>query len=263
MLLGNGTSPYARRAREKLKTVELIFGGMSSPWTLDSAPLFLQTLQKSRSVIEVRRALRLHAIGSLKPYSLKNGRRMEPLYSPGRFEANAEYRALDNSLVFNIGLLGYLEHFSTSLERMATVGFVIGHELSHSMDPNGMWFAADGTPCAVGTVHDARESQRTFRCYVELGALYGQDGFQTLNENFADGKGLRAALHASNVDSPESFDTFARTFASLWCNLGFEIGDSHAPGRVRAQMSLESIGDLRGRFPHGVTCAQNVWRCDR
>jgi hypothetical protein len=284
LLLGNGTSAYTVRAREKLNAVEFIFGGAESPWTQPQTDGFVATVAAKHSVLEARKLLRVYSKGAVQPYSLPSGRRMEPLYTPGKsrahkvsrccirasliqtmagaFEANAEYRALDNSLVFNIGLMQYMQLYTSHLKRMATVGFVIGHELSHAIDPNGIWFSADGTPKPFGKAAEIRESMHRFRCYVDLADSYGQDGVRTLNENFADGNGLRAALHALGAHTTNDFRLFAATFSSLWCNLGHEYGDTHAPGLVRAKMSLEGLGEVARQFPMGL-CAQRALQCGK
>nr|AAY55188.1 IP13936p [Drosophila melanogaster] len=118
-------------------------------------------------------------------------------------QVNAFYYNLDNSVYVMAGVLhppAYHRSWPDSL-KFGTIGYLIGHELTHGFDTEGSSFDS------AGEVRDwwSRKSEAVFQeraqCYVDYFNQYlipeiNQTirGNETRDENIADAGGLRAAL---------------------------------------------------------------------
>ena len=237
---------YGARVQQKLRNVKLVVAGSSSPWVEGNGGgqrlrAVMQKAAAADTAVELVELFRNHVRGVAKPYGAAN-RRYEPAVIEHRSSANAEYRPLDNTLVLNIGLAPYVSVFGSAAKQYASVGFIIGHELSHSFDTNGIWFDELGTPAAFGNVRQQIAALRQFQCDVNYANAMGVDGFRTLNENFADKFGLRAAFGAANISTRAETVEFLQTFSRLWCNVaGGGPRDTHAPPIMRAQMATSVL----------------------
>jgi putative endopeptidase len=139
----------------------------------------------------------------------------------------------------------------------ASIGAVIGHEISHSFDNEGALFDATGRLRNWWTDEDyahfrgsAEKLARQYDAYSPLPDLH-VNGEQTLGENIADVAGLAAAYDAYRIslggsEAPpwQGFagdQQFFISFAQSWRNNSREaalrqqiITDGHAPAEYRA-----------------------------
>lgn len=164
---------------------------------------------------------------------------------------NAFYSPVSNTITVFAGILKppfYDERYNTA-SVIASIGTVLGHEFSHSVDSSGARFDADGNfrPKGDGwlTEQDHNRYAERLQCIVEeynvndlnvdcssmhyrsakrvqhkRGDAYGQ---QTLGENIADIVGVRAAYETfltvsnSTEKSGSARAWFWVTFAQMWC----------------------------------------------
>jgi endothelin-converting enzyme len=126
----------------------------------------------------------------------------------------------------------------------ATLGMIIGHELSHAMDNTGRLFDKDGSLIDWWQDHDVSEFERRSQCIVsEYGPPQGcenaQYGIQTLGEDIADITGITLALNAFKRalgpagggagTQQQQIQTFFTIFAQMWAE---SFDQSHVCNRV-------------------------------
>ena len=242
--------------------MRLVVAGAGSVWSVvadGEVRLTERAAEALRRAVEAPSALA--AVGELRTHALVaqrgfivEGRYMEPELREQRLSANAEYRPLDNSLVVNAGLTMLLSAGRSPVGLRATAGFIIGHELSHSIDSNGIWFDEFGTPRPFATPAETRRALRRFSCFVRCAQLAGVDGVRTLNENFADGMGLRAAAAAANISDLAEAEDFVISFGELWCGLGTSEADPHAPPALRPGLAMLQSTEARLCGRREATC---------
>jgi predicted metalloendopeptidase len=204
-----------------------------------------------------------------------------------RFQAplslvNAMYSPITNTITIYGGILQYpfVHDLYDDATMYATIGTVIGHELSHALDPVGRRFDKDGSFHATGRLgwwqHATVEEyeRRIFSVINEYGSpdvtrplmsqcpevfgtqqqqqtnLYGQ---HTITEDVADLLGVRAAYEAYflDIDAAASMSKkqhFFYSFSQMWCSVAtpeYECAlikrDVHAVPRVRVDSTLRNL----------------------
>jgi putative endopeptidase len=161
----------------------------------------------------------------------------------------------------------------------ATLGAVIGHEISHSFDDQGAQFDATGRLRDWWTPDDLAHFQASAAALVAQYNAYrpfpdlGVNGQLTLSENLADLAGLAAAYDAFRAlpVAPESTpgarftpdQTFFLAFAQSWRVKMREgvyrqrlIGDGHAPAKYRA-LTVRNLDAWHAAF--AVPCGQALY----
>ncbi|KAL7728826.1 hypothetical protein ACLKA6_004177 [Drosophila palustris] len=165
-------------------------------------------------------------------------------------QVNAFYYNVDNSINVMAGILhppAYHQAWPNSL-KFGTIGYLVGHELTHGFDSVGSMFDSTGESRNWWTKKSGEVFSERANCYVDHFNSYlipeinrKIDGNQTKDENIADSGGLREAmssyrshmkeLQLNNEDnstrvlkneqmpgmdlSPEQL--FYLGFAQLWC----------------------------------------------
>ena len=168
----------------------------------------------------------------------------------------------------------------------ATVGAVIGHELSHAFDAQGINFDRYGN-LAPGWMPkgDLETYQKAKQCYVDQydgrKTTNGNkdDGSLTVSENIADGMGLRAAWMAllnsavtitttttpHRVVGADEAAEFLEAYAQMWCTsvpAGSEkdrmSSDPHSPADIRVDGAVQNL-----RHPEtGISPMQLAYGCE-
>ncbi|EDV53352.1 neprilysin-1 [Drosophila erecta] len=198
-------------------------------------------------------------------------------------QVNAFYYNLDNTVYAMAGILhppAYHRSWPDSL-KFGTIGYLLGHELTHGFDTGGSNF--DST----GEIRDwwSRKSKAVFQeraqCYVDHFNQYmipeiNQTirGNETMDENIADAGGLRSALaayrsHMKHLQrSGEDNETYAPKndqipgldlspeqlffvgFAQLWCaeyqpeHYWEELTDAHTIDKYRVLGAVSNNDDF-------------------
>lgn len=128
---------------------------------------------------------------------------------------------------------------------LGAIGTVIGHEISHAFDDNGMKYDADGCyrPEWIPEADRARFkelSERAVNYYNDFTVFdtYHIKGKKTLGENLADISGVQCALAIAGT--PEKQKLVFESYANTWKELLIDSDakdqvrwDVHSPGPVR------------------------------
>lgn len=174
---------------------------------------------------------------------------------------------------FDVGRPAYLN--------LASMGAIIGHEITHHFDSEGRHFSAEGRMVnwwsAETEVHFASAAQCFSEQYSEVvDTLTGRslNGNATLAENMADNGGLRAAWRAfrsseeeDKVEEGEELvppqltalspaQLFFLVYAQTWCSayrnnatLAYVIDtDEHAPEQYRVNLPLANFEPFSKAF---------------
>ncbi|XP_039492902.1 membrane metallo-endopeptidase-like 1 [Drosophila santomea] len=198
-------------------------------------------------------------------------------------QVNAFYYNLDNSVYVMAGILhppAYHRSWPNSL-KFGTIGYLIGHELTHGFDTDGSNYDSDSKIRDWWSTKSEAVFKERAQCYVDHFNQYlipeiNQTirGNETRNENIADAGGLRAALAAyrshmkqlqrsgeenealapkneqmPGLDlSPEQL--FFLGFAQLWCadyqpeHYWQELTDEHTVDKYRVLGAVSNNDDF-------------------
>jgi putative endopeptidase len=173
-------------------------------------------------------------------------------------EVNAVNLPIRNALNFPAGILmpPFFDPQATAAANYASIGAVIGHEISHSFDDQGAKFDAHGRYTTWWTPEDFAHFEASGAALAAQYSAYrpfpdvAVDGKQTLSENIADLAGLAAAHEAwrrslGGAPAPEQDgltgeQQFFLAFAQSWQEKEREprlrqrlAADGHAPPHYR------------------------------
>jgi len=210
---------------------------------------------------------RLNAEGEIKRFGIKSLH-----FSMKTSETNAYYSPLEN----NINILSGIMHppfFHGGYSKpslYATMGSIVGHELSHSLDKTGVLFDKYGNLNISMLDPKAREQyEDREQCFVKQYKKYKTtlgnvvDSEKTIGENIADNAGIQAAWdgmrksvaqESDTVISPEELVDIAKEFtlayAQMWCT-NREADeekyimsiDVHSPPQIRIDRTLSNLID--------------------
>ena len=187
---------------------------------------------------------------------------------------NAYYSPSMNEIVFPAGILQppFFDPKADDAVNYGSLGFVIGHEMTHGFDDSGSQFDAEGNLKNWWTESDkkAYESRTDLvvKQYDAYEPLKGEhvNGKLTLGENIADIGGLKIAFAAyqnslKGKPTPPPIDGFTgpqRFFlgaATVWRNHIREAAasvrlktDPHSPGRERVNGPLSNLPEFYEAF---------------
>ena len=193
-------------------------------------------------------------------------------------QVNAFYHHQLNSIFISPGILQYPfvnqrnnNNISLNIENISKLGFIIGHELGHSIDPIGVLFDSNGE-LIINTSIDNKVAnfynRSIINCVEKLytGRThfgYINNGETTLNENIADIIGFNTSFSLFNkIISEEYYNNdlfqnndlykyFFGNFSSMWCqrdnkdaeyfitNIGI-----HSVPRYRVNKLIEEYNDI-------------------
>ena len=165
----------------------------------------------------------------------------------------AEYHILNNTIIITPGILQpELYNINDPREKkLAGIGFVIAHEIGHSVDVLGSFFDGQGSIRKMWT----DESFATYKqkalyirdYYSAIEGLPGKyiDGEMTLCENMADIEGMSCILdllaQSENTDYKLFFESYAKAYRCVKTKEGYEESledDEHSPDKVRVNIVL-------------------------
>jgi len=187
---------------------------------------------------------------------------------------NAYYSPTMNEIVFPAGILQppFFDPKADDAVNYGSLGFVIGHEMTHGFDDSGSQFDAEGNLKNWWTEADkkAYESRTDLvvKQYDAYEPLKGEhvNGKLTLGENIADIGGLKIAFAAyqnsfNGKPAPAPIDGFTgpqRFFlgaATVWRNHIREAAlsvrlktDPHSPGKQRVNGPLSNLPEFYDAF---------------
>jgi len=199
---------------------------------------------------------------------------------------NAYYSPIENSINILSGIMGVPFHHKdyNMASRLATIGAVVGHEISHGFDSTGVHFDPLGSFALTSlsssnnngwlSESDMNAYENREQCFINkydtVTRLGNQNnGENTLGENIADTMGTRAALDALaqwNREQPLRMDQeypdkwelreFLQSYGQMWCNdmtkdqeLHRIQTDVHSPGGTRINGAVSSLYFSTGADP--------------
>ncbi len=166
---------------------------------------------------------------------------------------NAYYDPQDNSINFPAAVFAYSKYDKNNYySTLGSFGAVIGHEISHSFDPNGALFDEKGNMNNWWTEEDSGEFEKKQKEVINYYKKYGVNGKLTVGENIADLGGLSCAVeiaknkNATNEDLKDLFTGYANIWASKCTEEYSNIMtlDTHSPDKVRTNATLSSIDEF-------------------
>ncbi|XP_013406377.1 endothelin-converting enzyme 2 [Lingula anatina] len=177
-------------------------------------------------------------------------------------DVNAYYSSKHNEMVFLAGILQppfYAPYFTRAM-KYASIGMIVGHEITHAFDKRGSQYDKDGKLQNWWTNESRKAYEEATECFSTYFSKYEVSGFQvngelTVTENTADTVGLRVGYAAYKTwvsrNGPEKMlpgvnrtpeELFFIANSALWCGhtrlerLKLSILSSvHAPLAVRGQ----------------------------
>ena len=170
---------------------------------------------------------------------------------------NAFYAPQHNGIFICAGILAGIVYESsmTEEEMLAGIGTIIGHEITHGFDANGMTF--DKTGNNKNFVPDADLAEFNTKANSAMAYLSaikpiaGEDscnGQQIVSEMLADMGGVKICLMLAEQNPDFDYDKFFRCFAMHWARsvdketeIYYLQGDEHPLCYLRANVSLQQF----------------------
>ncbi len=168
---------------------------------------------------------------------------------------NAMYEPSTNSITIPAGILRepFYDPNASRERNLGGIGFVIAHEISHSLDDVGSRFDENGNLKSWWTPEDTAAFSSICRdvesAYSSIELFPGQtvDGKLTLNENISDLAGMSCLLDVVGAGNPRLDDLFIG-YATIWRNKTTETyatkllsSDNHSPDKIRVNRVLSNF----------------------
>lgn len=178
--------------------------------------------QAGGNLVAARIAISEHTCRKIAEKVNKSVDRTEWIASPQN--VNAYYYSLDNSINIPAGILGgtfYNDEMSYE-EKLARVGVIAAHEISHAFDTTGRQYDEHGNLRNWWTEEDYRQfharAQKLVDYYSGFEPIpgYPANGSAIDTEAIADLTGVKCMLQIAAQDKDFDYDIFFRSFASIW-----------------------------------------------
>lgn len=171
---------------------------------------------------------------------------------------NAYYSPSANDIYITRGIMNapFCDLNRDYASNLGGLGSVIGHELSHAFDSNGMKYDADGVynPDWISKEDQAafEEKQKQVIDFYNKQTLldvYHIDGEKTLGENLADIGAVECMLAIVNTkeEKEKLFEAYAVTWCALYPDKGIiaaVTNDVHSPDLIRVNAVLSNFEDF-------------------
>lgn len=139
---------------------------------------------------------------------------------------NAYYMAQNNSVNILAGIVTppHMYDLNDPIEvRLANLGTIVGHEISHGFDDTGVHFDKDGYEQVWWSAQDQIEySERTAKLQSFYSAIIPYPGGKTYNgttvsgEAIADMGGMKCMIGIGHTIEGFDYDLFFKSYAQLW-----------------------------------------------
>lgn len=173
---------------------------------------------------------------------------------------NAFYNPTNNSISILSGFMNgivYQPEYKDE-QLLATVGMIMGHEITHAFDQTGSQFDKDGNLNTWWTKEDsknfAEKTSKVIDYFSTIEVFPGRflDGAFTLGENVADLGSLKCLMQITKQYENFDYDLFFKTYARLWSFKWVKKGaaeailleDTHSPGYVRCNAVLQQLQEF-------------------
>lgn len=140
-------------------------------------------------------------------------------------DVNAYYNPMDNSINIIGGIIGgiFYDPGMTEEQKLAGIGSVIGHEISHAFDTSGAQFDKDGNFADWWTEEDyaafEERARKLIEYYNTIVPFDGGESYPGINVNgeaIADMAGVKCMMLMAADKENFDYDAFFRAYASMW-----------------------------------------------
>ena len=136
---------------------------------------------------------------------------------------NAFYQPTRNSFVILNGITTKLQNFNAIEEVLGSLGVIIGHEISHSIDSSGSMYDETGKRInwwsEQSKIRFEKKVEKMVNFYDQIN-LYDEtyvDGNAVDGEATADMGGMHIALEIAKTIDNFNYDLFFKTYSNVWC----------------------------------------------
>lgn len=138
---------------------------------------------------------------------------------------NAFYSPMDNSINILGGIIGgnFYDVNMTEEQKLAGIGSIIGHEISHAFDTTGAQFDKDGNFADWWTEEDyagfEKRAQKLIEYYNTIVPFDGGENYPGINvkgEAIADMAAVKCMMLMAADEKDFNYDAFFRAYASIW-----------------------------------------------
>lgn len=177
----------------------------------------------------------------------------------GIMDCNAYYNPLKNSIILTLGIIDdpiYREDMSDA-ELYATVGYLVGHEISHAFDSSGSQFDKEGNYKEWWTSQERKDFNKlvdkldTYLSSIEIGDGYFLNAENTHGELMADYTGIQCMLKMAERKENFDYDLFFKTFARVHASIrvrSYEVftilNDPHPSGYLRINIVVQQFEEF-------------------
>lgn len=192
---------------------------------------------------------------------------------------NAFYMPAENAIHVTHAMLAYVQETGGDVLPLVygKLGFVLAHEMAHSIDPMGVHYTGGGNYNRNVTIFETSENENKFAGDTTcLEKEYGTHG-RTTNEDVADFIGMKVMIKVmeelggsmgkarvckEECREMDDMELFYTGFAQLWCRGAVERRgmewDVHSGGKIRTEHVLKSANAQEAfgcREKHFNTCS--------
>lgn len=167
-----------------------------------------------------------------------------------------------NSIFFPAAILQapFYDKTKSVSQNYGAIGAIIGHEISHSFDINGMKYDENGNLHNWWTKEDVKHYKKKTQAMIDqwdgLKTDGGKvDGQLTLAENITDNGGVMAALEALKTEANPNYKEFFESWACVWHQKSTKEqskaslqSDVHAPYELRANIPVRNFQEFYDAF---------------
>lgn len=171
---------------------------------------------------------------------------------------NAYYNPEYNSITILAGILGppWYHVDYNDVSKWAIVGTIVGHELAHALDWNGLHWTKDGIFTKDGILDKASMDSFQKQVVGPLAAQYRSPcdagyGPRVVNEAIADAVGTRLAYNGLSPASQGDAQFFFMTRAQVWCasyDACSRMDDVHPLPKDRVDVTNRNMEEFAAAF---------------
>ncbi len=148
-------------------------------------------------------------------------------------------------------------------EKLASIGVIIGHELTHGFDPTGIRYDKDGNMAMTDVNPYGWMPKADYQAFMKRAQRIAEhidtvhpfpyavcSGTSQWGEAAADFGGMTIALGIAEKINDFDYDRFFRTYAELWRKQTtlewerYDIHDSHPLNHLRVNMTLQQFDEF-------------------